>query len=157
MKIVDSLHRDYQGIQQVRGLRDQIKDLQKNSPPQFTSQLAELDSRLEDLQGTGGGYAAAFLSTPQGRGLERLNAGLSQLLGIVDSADQPPTSQAVKMFSEVETALNGQLASLDEIRKKQIPDLNTKLKEAGLTLLKLESQTIIDPEWAAPQKAAGEE
>ena len=137
-KIAEAMHRDYQAVQQVRGLRDQLKALQKNEPVQFASEIAELEKKLADLQGTGGGYGAAFLRTPQGRGLARLNAGLTELLGIADSADVPPTTQAGKMFAEVEAALDQQLTALRQITEKDVPALNAKLKQAGAVSLKVE-------------------
>jgi photosystem II stability/assembly factor-like uncharacterized protein len=138
-RIVTAMHRDYQAVEQVRSLRDQLKALQKSGQSQFAAEITELDRKLADLEGSGGGYGAAFLSTPQGRGLARLNAGLSQLLGIVDSADTAPTTQATKMFAEVESALDQQLANLTDVREKGLPALNAKLKGAGLPALKLES------------------
>ncbi len=155
-KIVGDMHRDYQGVQRVRGLRDQLKTLQQGGPTQLSSEIAELEKKLADLEGSGGGYDAAFLRTPQGRGLARLNAGLAQLLGVVDSADMPPTTQATKMFSDIEAALDQQLAKLKAVQEKDLPALNTKLKQAGLPLLKLESASFQE-RWTSPEKAAGEE
>jgi hypothetical protein len=137
-RVAHAMRRDYQAVQQVRGLRDQLKALQKSGPAQLTSEIAEVEKKLADMEGTGGGYGAAILSTPQGRGLTRLNAGLAELLGIVDSADVPPTTQAVKMFGEVEAALGQQLAALEQITEKDIPALNGRLKQAGAALLTLE-------------------
>jgi len=138
-QIAAVMHRDYQAVQQVRGLRDQMKTLQKGAQAQLSSEIAELEKKLADLEGSSGGYDAAFLSTPQGRGLARLNAGLAQLLGIVDSADMPPTTQATKMFSDVEAALDQQVENLKEILEKDLPALNPKLQQSGLPPLKLES------------------
>ena len=137
-RIAQAMRRDYQAVQQARGLRDQLKSLQKSGPAQLVSGIAELEEKLEAVEGTGGGYGAAFLSTPQGRGLARLNAGLTELLGIVDSADVLPTTQAVKMFGEVEAALDQQLSALRQIMAKDVPALNAKLKQAGAVPLKVE-------------------
>ncbi len=155
-KIVDGINRDYQAVQRVHGLGDQLKALQKNGATQFAAEIAALEKKLDDVESTGGGFGAAFLSSPQGRGLARLNAGLVQLLGIVDSADVPPTTQATKMFSEVETALDQQLTTLKGILSQDLPALNEKLKQAGVAPLK-ESAAILDEEWGSPEKAAGEE
>jgi photosystem II stability/assembly factor-like uncharacterized protein len=137
-EITEAMHRDYQAVQQVRGLRDQLKALQKSGPAQLAAAIDELEKKLADLEGTGGGYGAAILSTPPGRGLARLNAGLTELLGIVDSADVPPTTQAVKMFGEVEAALDQQLSSFRQIVEKDVAALNAKLKQAGAAQLKTE-------------------
>jgi len=136
--IAAAMHRDYQAVQQVRALRDQLKALQKSGPAQLAAEIDELEKKLADLEGTGGGYGAAFLSTPRGRGLARLNAGLTELLGSVDSADVPPTTQAAKMFGEVEAALDQQLSVLRQIMANDVPALNAKLKPAGAAQLKTE-------------------
>jgi len=155
-KIVDATNRDYQSIQQVHGLRDQLKALQNGNAAPLAPEILALEKKLDEVEGSGGGYGAAFLSTPQGRGLARLNAGLIQLLGMVDSADTPPTTQAVKMFSDVESVLDQQLSALQQITSKDVPALNQKLKDAGLAPLK-ESAAILGQEWGNPEKAAGEE
>jgi hypothetical protein len=155
-KIGDAINRDYHAVQQVHGLGDQVKALQKNGATQLATDIAAFEKKLADLEGTGGGYGAAFLSTPQGRGLARLNAGLVQLLGIVDSADVPPTTQAAKMFSDVETALDQQLATLKGILSQELPALNEKLKQAGVAPLK-ESAAALEEKWGSLDKATGEE
>jgi photosystem II stability/assembly factor-like uncharacterized protein len=155
-KIVDATNRDYQSVQQIRGLRDQLKDLQKGGATQFATEVSELEKKLDDVEGTGGGYGTVFLSSPQGRGLARLNAGLVELLGIVDGADAPPTTQATKMFSDVESALDQQLSTLKSILSQDVPALNEKLKPAGMAPLK-ESAAILEQEWGSPEKAVGEE
>jgi len=137
-KIAEAMHRDYQAVQQVRRLRNQLKALPTSGPLQFASEIAELQKKLADLEGTGGGYGAAFLGTPPGRSLARLNAGLTELLGVVDSADVAPTTQAVKMFAEVEAALDQQLIAFRQITEKDVPALNAKLKLAGVAPLKAE-------------------
>ena len=66
-----------------------------------------------------------------GRGLARLNSGLNTLLGIVDSADAAPTTQAVAMFQDLGKVLDEQLNRWNEIRAHDIPSLNESLKKAG--------------------------
>ncbi|HEX8816399.1 MAG TPA: glycoside hydrolase [Terriglobales bacterium] len=154
LKITDAMHRDYVAIQQVRSLRDQIKKLQTSSPP---PELADLDKKLADLQGSSGGFGMMFLSSPPGRSLERLNSGLSDLLGIVDGADAAPTTQAVKMFGDVSKALDEQLAQLKQLTDKDVPDLNKKLKQSGSPPLNLESLATPERDVEAAEKSRDEE
>jgi hypothetical protein len=131
-KITDLMHRDYEALQQVRDLRSQLKDLkQRTSQGSAREPLSSLEKKAGDLEGDEGGYGARFLSTPEGRSLARLNAGLFALLQAVDSADTAPTTAAATTFEDVEQALSEQLALWNEIKAKDIPNLNTLLRQTG--------------------------
>jgi len=93
--------------------------------------LIALEKKAADLEGSEGGYGARFLSTPEGRSLARLNAGLYALLQAVDSADAAPTTQEISTFAEVQQALGEDLAAWNEIKNKDIPALNAQLSQAG--------------------------
>ena len=73
-----------------------------------------------------------YLSTPEGRSLSRLNTGLAALLSALDTADAAPTTQEVSMFSELEKALQEQLTAWEQLKSKDIPELNEQLKKTGL-------------------------
>ncbi|MGC2196804.1 MAG: glycoside hydrolase [Terriglobales bacterium] len=134
-KIVEAMHSDFSALARVRTLRKKLKDLQKSGGPSLQSRIVELDKKATELEGTSGGYGAAFLGTPAGRGLVRLNAGLNGLLAIVDSADTAPTTQAVAMFAEVQRALEEQLGRWAELQGQDLPALNKELKQAGIPLI----------------------
>jgi len=135
-KIADALHRDYEAIQQIRGLRAQLKSLaDKNLNLDVKTAAAALESKTTAIEGTEGGWATSFLSTPEGRSLARLNAGFNMLLAGLDSADAAPTTQQSAMFEELEKALEEQLAAWNQIKAKDVPDLNGQLKKAGLPVL----------------------
>ena len=166
-KIADALHRDYQAIQQVRSLRAQLKPLteenNKNAPSgqnsanrggsapvasipaEISQAAAALESKAAALEGTEGGWATSFLSTPQGRSLARLNAGFSAVLTALDSADAAPTTQQSEMFDELDKALAGQLAAWNQIKTKDVPDFNELLRKAGWPSL--------DPQKPSEEKA----
>jgi photosystem II stability/assembly factor-like uncharacterized protein len=130
MKIVEAMQRDFDALSEVQKVR---KALQQISPAaNLQERVAELDRKLTEVEGTAGGYGAQYLSTPAGRGLARLNSGLSSLLAIVDSADAAPTTQAVATFTEVLRALDEQLAQWVGVRNKDLPALNQLLKQAGV-------------------------
>ncbi len=134
-KIVAAMQRDFSAIAGVQGLRKKLNNLQKSGGPSLHSKIAELDKKAAELEGTPGGYGASYLVTPEGRGLTRLNTGLSGLLAMVDSADATPTTQAVAMFAELERALEEQLSRWAEIEKQDIPALNQELKPAGIPVI----------------------
>ena len=138
-KIADALHRDYQALQQVRSLRSQLKALTERRPsPEIAKTIAALEAKAAALEGDEGGYGTRFLSTPEGRSLARLNTGLGAVLSALDSADAAPTTQQSGMFADLEKALTAQLASWEQMKSKDIADLNAQLSRAGLPVIDLQ-------------------
>jgi hypothetical protein len=135
-KIADALHRDWRGIQQVRSLRSQLKSLTtKNPSASLASKIADLEKKAATLEGDAD--TPRYLSTPDGRSLARLNAGLGTLLSAVDSADAAPTTQQSAMFADLDKALTGALADWQQLKTKEVEDVNTELKTAGLPVIDL--------------------
>jgi len=130
-KIIDAMHRSFAAITEVRGLRAQLKDLQKSAAQNVQTAVGELEKKAAELEGQRGGLGATFLSSAQGRGLARLNVGLNNLLSNVDSSDAAPTSQAMATFEEVDRALGEQLGKWNEMRNRDVPALNQILERAG--------------------------
>ena len=131
-KIVDAMSRDFVTLTQVRNLRASLKSLQQSGGAKTPPSVTDLDKKCSEIEGTEGGFGASFLSTPAGRSLVRLNAGLNTLLGVVDSADVAPTTQAASTFDEANKALDEQSARWDEVQKKDLTAINAELKKAGL-------------------------
>ena len=131
-KIVDAMHRDFVTLTQVRNLRASLKNLQQTGGAKTPPSVTDLDKKCSEIEGIEGGFGGSFLSTPAGRSLVRLNAGLNTLLGVVDSADAAPTTQAASTFDEANKALDEQLARWDEVQKKDLPAINAELKKARL-------------------------
>jgi photosystem II stability/assembly factor-like uncharacterized protein len=158
-KIADALHRDYEALQQIRNLREQIKWLQRgkyaNSAASSTALdgaakiAVDLEAKAAAIEGTEGGYGSHFLSTPDGRSLARLNGGISTMLAQLDTADAAPTTQELEMFGELEKALDEQLAAWRQIKTKDVPQLNEELKKAGQPPIDLQRFTF--PDLATPQ------
>jgi hypothetical protein len=139
MRIVEEMHRDFQALVDLRILRKKLKDLQPAGKPKVQAAIAELEKKAAELEGTPGGYGATFLSTPEGRSLARLNTALKNLMGIVDSADAAPTSQAVTTFAEVQRALADQLARWTQIQNTDVQALNRELKQARMAEINLKA------------------
>ncbi len=143
-KIADALHKDYEALQQVRGLRAQLKVLAEHGPSKnaklaaIAKTAAELEAKAAPIEGEEGDYATRYLSTPEGRSLARLNGGLNALVSALDSADAAPTTQQSAMFGELTKALEEQLSAWALLKSKDISELNEKLKKAGLPLLDLQ-------------------
>jgi len=144
IKITGAMQRDFAALTQVRNLRARLKELLQPGGHNVQFALTDLDKRVAEVEGAEGGYGASFLNGPSGRGLVRLNQGLNNLLGVADSADAAPTTQAVAMFDDVAKALDEQLAGWAEIQKKDLPALNAALKQAGIPQIDLNSRARID-------------
>jgi len=154
--VTAAMHRDYQALQQVRSLRQQLNTLRGRAMANpLPGAIAALDTKLDELEGPEEG--GTFLSTPQGRSLARLNIGLTTLLNTVDSADAAPNTTQWSTFVEVSAALDRQLDEWEKIKKADVPDLNLKLKQSGLQPLNAESAAIIKQEWHSAEKAVGED
>jgi hypothetical protein len=135
-KITDLMHRDCEALQQVRALRSQLKELEHGTTQGSAGRaLSLLDKKTSELEGDEGGDGAHFLSTPEGRSLVRLNAGLYTLLQNVDTADSAPTTAAAATVNDVDQALSEQLAHWNEMKSKDIPALNALLRQAGMSPL----------------------
>jgi hypothetical protein len=149
-KIADALHKDYEALQQVRSLRSQLKSLgggpyassaasaASNETFAAIKTAGELEAKAAPIEGEEGGYGTRYLSTPEGRSLARLNSGLNTLVSALDTADAAPTTQQVAMFGELDKALEEQLSAWAQLKSKDIPELNEKLKKAGLPLIDLQ-------------------
>ena len=133
LRITNGMHQSYAALAQVRSLRKQIQQLQSSGKATaLTAALSDLEKKAAAFEGSGGGYGATYLSTPEGRTLARLNTALYNLLGAVDSADAAPTMQAVATVGRVEGALQEQLKAWDALRTGDLAKVNTALKRAGL-------------------------
>ena len=62
-----------------------------------------------------------------------LNQHFSGVLGVADSADAAPTTQAEAVYRELNESLETLLSQWKEIKEKDIPALNAGLKKAGMT------------------------
>ncbi len=131
-KIADDLHRDFQALEQVQGLRARLQAAEKAAGAKVPALLKSVEEKAALIEGTAGGYGAEYLSTPAGRGLARLNSGFTSLLAAVQSADAAPTSQALATLSELEKALEEQLGKWQQLQAQDLPALNQSLKQVRL-------------------------
>lgn len=125
---------------QVHMLRAGIASLLPRSSGSLTTALQELDGRAAALEGAarrGRGRGAATTGAEL-KSFAQLQGDYAGLFGILEEADEPPTTQAV-------TALQGTLqedghtaAIWKQIQVKDLPALNTQLKAAGLDPLTIQ-------------------
>jgi photosystem II stability/assembly factor-like uncharacterized protein len=154
--ITAALREDFQALQQVRSLRQQLQFLKSRATGKsLADTITTLDNKLQDLEGSEEG--TAFLSTSQGRSLARLNIGLTTLLGVVDSADAAPTTQQSAIFKDLKSVLDQQLANWEKLKKTDVSALNSQLKPLGLPPPNAKSAAVIEKSWEAVEKVAGED
>jgi photosystem II stability/assembly factor-like uncharacterized protein len=110
--IVQSMNVDYEALQQVRSLREEL--IKKGHTGKSAEAMAALAQELAELEGKTEG--STFLSTPEGRSLTRLNVALNTLLKAVDSADTAPTPAELETFKDVSRVLDQQLARWKKIK-----------------------------------------
>jgi photosystem II stability/assembly factor-like uncharacterized protein len=160
-KIAGALRRDFGALQQVRSLRSQLKTWtgQGKNPKlaDLRKMAAELESRAAAIEGSEGGYGTSYLSTPEGRSLAHLNSGLSIMVSALDTADAAPTTQQNATFGELEKALEEQLSAWNQIKTKDLPDLNQKLKEGGMPPIDLQENAPVAVETTSQNRDKDEE
>lgn len=137
--------RCYQGIQsaqtvtdQIRSMRSQIATL-KPKAGNAADALTALDTKLADLAGAAIGRRRQ--PGPRPLSFSRTAAELGRLLDIVQGADAAPTAHATASIEAVSTELQRLLEQWKEIRDKELPAVNDKLKDAGLEKLDLSAST----------------
>jgi photosystem II stability/assembly factor-like uncharacterized protein len=155
-QIAGSLHRDYEALQQVRSVQAQLKALTaKNPAAQINAKIKTaadaIEAKAASIAGEEGGFGARYMSTPEGRSLSRLNSGFSAVLSGLDTADDAPTTQQAAMAGELEKALDAELSAWDQLKSKDIPELNQMLKKAGLPALDLQKPLASSAEADAAQ------
>jgi len=128
VRITQALERDHQAVEQVRGLRSQLKELRERVRERpLVDAISGLEQKLFALEGSPSGNEDT---------LARLNTQLGALLGIVQEADLAPTTQARAAVADRENALTGLLARLTELSEKEVTPLNARLRKAGLPSLR---------------------
>ncbi len=129
----------YEALEQVMSVREQLKEIMpkvQGKPKDKTRMMEAISSLDKECAELEGATERSFFGVPPGgrepENFSTLNQHYSAILGVADSADAAPTSQA--MAADLE--LNEQASELQkrwsELREREIPDLNKILKKAGL-------------------------
>jgi photosystem II stability/assembly factor-like uncharacterized protein len=119
---------------QVDALRKQLPDLKKASTnSELATAINGLDQKLQALAGG--------VTRRPGPGSEPPNLGntrtrLLALLGFLQESDEAPTAQMKEAADEVQKSVPTLIQRWQEIKSKDVADLNQKLHAAGLVELK---------------------
>jgi hypothetical protein len=141
LQIRDKLNKTHEAIINIRSLRKQIDELagrveNKNVVEKAKALTAELTSVEEALYQTRNKANEDPLNFPI-----RLNNKMASLLGAIQSADAPPTSQEQQVFEDITTGINGQLKKLDTILTQQVPAFNKFVKDQDIPAVTIKSTT----------------
>jgi photosystem II stability/assembly factor-like uncharacterized protein len=128
-KIIDGMNRSFASLEQVRAVRQQLKDLRGRAPQgSLADTIAALDKKAAGLEGS----AQRFGPQAPESSFARLNGQLGQLFAFVESADTAPTEPAQEAFPTLERSLADLQKNWDELKSKDIPSLNEELQKANL-------------------------
>jgi photosystem II stability/assembly factor-like uncharacterized protein len=141
--IVEAMARDAAALRQVATLRAGLAKLPAAAREgKLGRAVAELDAKAAVLMEGPPEEAAGAPPAPPGppADLADLNDQLSQLLLVVEGADEPPTTQAEAGFNELGRRLAGVLERWDALRGHDLPRLNSLLKGSHLAPISLQGE-----------------
>lgn len=123
MKITEAMNRGFEAAEGVILARDFLETLgreHKDSP--LEGKRAALLNKIKEFEGSGSGFGATFLTTPEGRKLARLNVALNRLLSIADSADVAPPARVVAAFQDVMQVMEPELARWRQVHDTELAE-----------------------------------
>jgi hypothetical protein len=133
MKIRDKLTETHEAIVRIRDVRDQLKGVTERAKPvdkdsAIAGASKALTTRLtaveEALYQTKNRSNQDPLNYPI-----RLNNKLSQLTGVVNSADARPTDQTVQVYQDIAGKIDVELGRLREALDKDLAAFNALVRE----------------------------
>jgi photosystem II stability/assembly factor-like uncharacterized protein len=131
---VEGMNESFEAHSQVRSVRTQLQERStKAGKGAVTDAIAALDKQAGELEGaTQGNFFGLPLGGKQPENFSTLNQHFGGILGVADSADAAPTTQATTVYKELEDALKNLVSRWTKIRQQDIPALNRELQKAGL-------------------------
>jgi hypothetical protein len=135
MDAYDGIIKTHAALTDVRKLLESVRATAKEAPPKpIAEELKSLEEKLAHLAG----------AAPQGRrqfrrgrsaehvDLSTLNATCLSLMQLLQSADSPPTTQAVDACVKTRQRLTEILGQWEQIKTVELPEINRHLREANL-------------------------
>jgi len=133
---VSGMNQSFEALSQVQSVRAQLKESSTKVKGKLADSLEDLDKQCAALAGA---TTSTFFGTPpsdkQPENFSTLNQHFGQLLGIADSADAAPTTQASKVYAELTEELNSLTKRWNDLKKDAVPKLNSELQKVGLVAL----------------------
>jgi len=144
---VEGMNQSYEALAQVRSVRGQLKErAAKAGKGGLAEAIAALDKKAAQLEGaTQGSFYGLPPSGKPAENLSTLNQHFSGLLGVTDSADSAPTTQAEALYKELQESQGAFLSQWKKIKEQDIPALNAGLKKAGLASVDPSKEPLAAP------------
>jgi photosystem II stability/assembly factor-like uncharacterized protein len=139
---ISEAHRNVQQLlSQARQLRSQA---QNNAA--IVSALDALILKVEDIAGTPPPRYGAVPSKPpkEQPDLSSLGIKFAQIFSAINNGDAAPTVDAMQAFGAAQTELESVIAKWTSVSTRDLPAINTQLKQAGLAPI------VIGPQGPAP-------
>jgi photosystem II stability/assembly factor-like uncharacterized protein len=133
---VSGMNQSFEALSQVQSVRAQLKESLGKAKGKLAESLEDLDKQCAALAGA---TTSTFFGTPpsgkQPENFSTLNQHFGQLLGITDSADAAPTTQASKVYSELAEQLSSLMKRWTDLKQNSVPKLSSELQKAGLPVI----------------------
>jgi hypothetical protein len=136
----------YEGIRRIRAAQSEIANLRaqlkttkdRAGQSAIAGDIDAIDKKAAAISGgPGGGRRGGQADAGGEPTLSRLAAELNTIMGIAEGADAQPTTQTVTAYNESRRLLDEIISRWNEIKSKDVSELNEKLRRANLPLLKL--------------------
>ncbi len=115
----------------VRAVRKQLADV-KAKADKLAEAIDELDARLAAVEGAAGRGRRRGARPTQEPTLGQTAGEFGRLMTVLQGADATPTTHTAAGVTTAKTELDALLARWADLQKKEVADLNVKLKAAGL-------------------------
>lgn len=129
LKVARDIEKNGKALAQVAALRKRLDELKKST---HDTALTALISDVEAEEQKIAGARASSRNPAAPSGLSAVQANLSAVSLVVDSADRTPPAQAYALYQESSRDLAARLASWDALKKGKIAELNRALHAANL-------------------------
>jgi photosystem II stability/assembly factor-like uncharacterized protein len=121
----------YTALETLRALRRSIRTARANAQGELADTLAALDERVQQVEGSAGGFGGGARRADAAPTLNSVNAQLIGLMTLVEEADAAPTTQQVAAGAEQQQRATAVLARWRGLRDGDVARVNELLRAAG--------------------------
>jgi hypothetical protein len=150
LQIRDCITQADDAVNEIRGVRSQLASLKKRIAND--SKSAEIVSAADNLSKEMTAVEEGMVQPKSKSGEDPLNYPvqladqLMELSGTVESADTAPTQASYAVFEGLHTALDAQIAKWNQIRDKELPAFNEKIRQAEIPTIAVTSKKSTEGE-----------
>ncbi|MDP9160368.1 MAG: glycoside hydrolase [Acidobacteriota bacterium] len=136
----EMLSHSSEAVLQARSVQSQLQklSLQKNNSASLKATLEAAIHSINNLL-----EKAADANTPE-RALDPLNNDITTLYGILSAADAQPTKAVLQAIGAADSNLATDVKQWEQFKSMEMPDLNRRLRAAGLSEIQLNPGLLPD-------------